>query len=642
MTIGNLPKEIRRKPSMQGQILVAYLPVTKLKHVKNNKARRRIQANIFHASLRFILEPTIEPATEGTPMRTGDGIVRSCHPIFAIHVGDYPEQCEVNCVKSRQCPTCDADIDELGEWNEEWLTNPPLYDLDKVLTALDSFELPNWRALCEQAGVRPVYRPYWSELPYADPFLSICPDILHQIYQGLIKHLLEWLKEIYGSQAIDARCCRLPPNHHIRVFSNGISSLSRVTGQEHADITRIILGIIIDLPLKKTNVSQREASQEVIQTVRALLDFAYLAQYPVHSSETLTQMNEALERFHAHKDIFIVLGARSNFDLNKLHYTLHYRIMIERFGTTDNYNTEYTERLHIPYAKDAYEASNCKDEYSQMTVWIERKEKVLKHEAYISWCLAEKPSVISITQFEPPPPLKMTKHPTKKAVSFDIIHENYQASMFRHALSHYVLKQQNPTLSYNQIENMIEYFHLHFDTVSVYHKARFWLGDRETHKLQSNEYDVVHSRPARKETSKDIPARFDTVLVNSGNGGYIGVKEHCIARVKVIFALSSSVIKATFGAHIQIPKYLAYVEWYSSFNNSPGDNHMLYKVQKVTYQNKPVASIIPLYNIVRSVHLFPKFPASIPEHWSTTNILDECDIFYVNSFSDRYAFHTIV
>ena len=642
MTIGNLPKEIRHKPSMQGQILLAYLPVTKLKHVTNDKARRRLQANLFHASLRFILEPTIIPATEGISMRTGDGIVRSCHPIFAIHVGDYPEQCEVTCVKTRQCPTCDIETDELGEWNEEWLTDPPLYDLDKVLAALDSFEQPNWKTLCEAAGVRPVYRPYWAELPYADPFLSICPDILHQIYQGLIKHLMEWLKEIYGAQAIDARCCRLPPNHHIRVFSNGVSSLSRVTGQEHADITRIILGIIIDLPLKKAHAAHGEATQEVIKAVRALLDFAYLAQYPVHSSETLTQMNEALERFHMHKDIFIVLGARTNFDLNKLHYAIHYRIMIERFGTTDNYNTEYTERLHIPYAKDAYEASNHKEEFSQMTVWVERKEKVFKHEAYISWCLAGRPSATSLVQFEVPPTVKMTKHPSRKAVSFDTLQKDYKASMFRQALSHYVLKHQNPTASYQEIEKMIPDFPLHFDKVPVYHKARFWLGNETTHKLQSNEYDVVHTRPERKETNKDIPARFDTVLVNSGMGEYIGVKDHRIARVKVIFALTKSTIRATFTRTTSIPKYLAYVEWFSAFSEHTEENHLLYKIQKITYQDRPVASIIPLYNIVRSVHLFPEFPVPIPQNWSSTNVLDECETFYVNSFSDRYAFHTII
>ena len=82
ITIGNLPKEIRRKPSMQGQILLAYLPVTKLKHVKNVKAQRRLQANLFHASLRFLLKPTIKPAKNGIPMHCGDGVIRSCHPIF--------------------------------------------------------------------------------------------------------------------------------------------------------------------------------------------------------------------------------------------------------------------------------------------------------------------------------------------------------------------------------------------------------------------------------------------------------------------------------------------------------------------------------------------------------------------------------
>jgi hypothetical protein len=45
------------------------------------------------------------------------------------------------------------------------------------------------------------------------------------------------------------------------------------------------------------------------------------------------------------------------------------------FGTTDNYNTEYTEQLHIDLAKEAYRSTNFKDELPQMTLWLERKEK---------------------------------------------------------------------------------------------------------------------------------------------------------------------------------------------------------------------------------------------------------------------------
>ena len=154
---------------------------------------------------------------------------------------------------------------------------------------------------------------------------------------------------------------------------------------------------------------------------------------------------------------------------------------------------------------------------------------------------------------------------------------------------------------------------------------------------------MIHARAAFVATkNKQIPCRFDTVLVNSGTGNYIGVKEHRIARVKVIFSLTKSIVKNTFASGVVIPKYLAYVEWFSTFKESPEDNHLLYEVHKVTFQNKPVASIIPLYNIVRSVHLFPKFPLLLPEDWMSSNVLDKCDTFYVNSFSDRHAFHTII
>jgi hypothetical protein len=54
-------------------------------------------------------------------------------------------------------------------------------------------------------------------------------------------------------------------------------------------------------------------------------------------------------------------------------------------GTTDNYNTEYTERLHIDYAKDAYHATNHKDKFVQMTYWLKHKEKILHHDKYVNW-----------------------------------------------------------------------------------------------------------------------------------------------------------------------------------------------------------------------------------------------------------------
>jgi hypothetical protein len=83
-------------------------------------------------------------------------------------------------------------------------------------------------------------------------------------------------------------------------------------------------------------------------------------------------MHDALARFHADKDIFIELGVHSHFNIPKLHFAIHYVHLIKLFGTTDNFNTEYTEHLHIDLAKDAYAATNRKDKYPQMTVWLTR------------------------------------------------------------------------------------------------------------------------------------------------------------------------------------------------------------------------------------------------------------------------------
>ncbi|KAJ6573621.1 hypothetical protein B0H10DRAFT_1769167, partial [Mycena sp. CBHHK59/15] len=119
-------------------------------------------------------------------------------------------------------------------------------------------------------------------LPYANIFRSISSDVLHQLYQGIVKHLISWLKACCGEDEIDARCRRLPPNHNIRLFMSGISNLSRVTGKEHDQISHFLLGIIIDIHLPD-NLSPNR----LLAAVRGILDFVYQAQYPMHTSETL-------------------------------------------------------------------------------------------------------------------------------------------------------------------------------------------------------------------------------------------------------------------------------------------------------------------------------------------------------------------
>ena len=84
------------------------------------------------------------------------------------------------------------------------------------------------------------------------------------------------------------------------------------------------------------------------------------------------------------------------------------------------------------------------------------------------------------------------------------------------------------------------------------------------------------------------------------------------------------------------------MEWFSAFENNPLADHQFYQIERLFNGNDRLASIIPLSNISRSVHLIPKFDPINYRKWSSADVLDNCDTFYLNHFSDRSAFHTMV
>ena len=479
LTIGNIPKEIRRKPSTRAYVLLGYLPTTKLEHVTNKAQRRRLLGNLYHACMGKILKPLENAGREGIFMTSGDGKTRRNHLILASFIGNYPEQVLTTGVFTGECPTCPVNRNVLGEQGTE---TPSLRNLDLILNALDTFDSDpaGFLQTCSNSGIKPIVDPFWKNLPYAHIYRSITPDVLHQLYQGVVKHLVGWVTEACGAEEIDARCRRMPPNHNIRSFMRGITSLSRVTGQEHDQMCRILLGLVIDIPLGPDIPNGRR----LVGAVRALLDFLYLAQYPIHTDTTLELLDDALKRFHDNKEVFVDLGLRDGFNIPKLHFASHYLTLIKLYGTTDNTNTEYTERLHIDLAKDAYDATNCKHEFMQMTTWLERKEKILRHEQFIKWRLNGSP-IPNVEEWLPPGleldrTLSMAKHPTVRAVPITVLEHQYGANHFTVALRRYVAMKIFPNIGPTQLERSLLDIRLPFNTLPVWHKIKYLREDPYT------------------------------------------------------------------------------------------------------------------------------------------------------------------
>ena len=103
-----------------------------------------------------------------------------------------------------------------------------------------------------------------------------------------------------------------------------------------------------------------------------------------------------------------------------------------------------------------------------------------------------------------------------------------------------------------------------------------------------------------------------------------------VGQVLVIFALPNGVDGVP-------SEHLAYVDWFSKFTR-PDRDHQMFKLSRSLEDSKRIASIVPISTIRRSVHLFPKFGSSVPEGWSSDNMLKKCGTFYLNLFTDRHMY----
>ena len=82
LTIGNIPKDVYQKPLWHAQLLIAYLPTTKLGGISNKSGQCHAVANLFHACMGNVLAPITSLGETELPMMSSNGVWWQCHPIF--------------------------------------------------------------------------------------------------------------------------------------------------------------------------------------------------------------------------------------------------------------------------------------------------------------------------------------------------------------------------------------------------------------------------------------------------------------------------------------------------------------------------------------------------------------------------------
>jgi hypothetical protein len=379
ITLANIDSMVRSSSSSHALKLLALIPVPKFTGVK--KALRGILENrLTHACLDFVTKPLKLAARVGAWMSDYAGHIRWCFTPLVAYIADTPEAAALTGVARKTSHLTTASFKEFGDPFQ----HPPRLATD-ILASLNilsqSFSPSNVEAYAINARknfrLNGVDLPFWRDWALPDgtlpnPSQMFPIEILHHLHKAFWDHDVKWIIRAIGDRELDTRFSLLQPRSGYRHFSSGISSLKQVTGREHRDIQRYILGLIAE-----------SVSPEFIVCIRTLLDLRYLSQLHDVNADVLDDIAKALETFHTFKHVILDLGFRvgkkgnrlSHFEIPKLELLQSVVSSIMWSGTLPQWSADVMERLHINFIKTPRDNTNNLDYYSQICRHLDRDEK---------------------------------------------------------------------------------------------------------------------------------------------------------------------------------------------------------------------------------------------------------------------------
>ena len=141
-----------------------------------------------------------------------DGKVRRCYPILAAWLADHEEHVTLHNLARNCCPKCEVNPECLGELQ----VFPPRNHLNyqEKIAHYNRAHDPSAITDLAAVGLKSLYNGFWA-LPRVQLSEIHKPDLLHNVYLGLLKNLLNWitafLKEHKRLDSFDEIWHSMPP-----------------------------------------------------------------------------------------------------------------------------------------------------------------------------------------------------------------------------------------------------------------------------------------------------------------------------------------------------------------------------------------------------------------------------------------------
>ena len=374
ISLANIKFDLRSKASNHLFLLLALLPIPAFIE-RDSKTRGVLDARLMHECLDFITLPLKKAAEIGVMMSDPMGALRYCFTPLAAYIADTPEAATIAAVAGKTSPVTMASYKEFGDPSRQ----PPRTAIS-TLTQLISIEssgiaatdIKAYAAEAMKFRLSGVNKPFWRNWPLAHPDVFLTPEPLHHWHKQFWDHDVKWCIRVLTGPEIDFRFCVLHPSTGYRQFPEGIANLKQVTGQEHRDIERYLVGVIADA-----------VPRPFLLAIRALMDFRYLAQAHQISEAECTKIEKSLALFHEHKQAVLDAGARrgkknkliNNWYIPKLELFHSVVPSIRNCGVSIQWSADVTERSHISEIKIPSRATNNQKYEAQIVRHLDRAEK---------------------------------------------------------------------------------------------------------------------------------------------------------------------------------------------------------------------------------------------------------------------------
>jgi hypothetical protein len=378
LTIGNIQSDVRMKATSHAWRCVAFIPTPTF--LVNSDYQTLLQSRLWHKCIDFVCSKFKVAARIGEFMVDPSANWRHCFTPLISHISDLPEQLMIASVTKNSSPISMANQAQFGDA----APHPPrngsdTYKLIRDLCArVDPWDLYQFNKEAKKLHLSGVHLPFWRNWRFANPAKFLTPEILHTLHKFFFDHVLKWVKEVMGLE-LDVRFRSQHKRIGARHFGSGVSHVKQMTGREHREIQRTIVPTLWGA-----------APPDFIHAVRAMIDFIYLAQNPVHTPTTIRDMTSALNEFHAFKHAIVAAearrgkgGVKDDFFIPKLELMQNFANSISCLGSLMQWSADVTERLLITHCKNPFsKTSHQKDFARQISQILNREEAIRLFELY--------------------------------------------------------------------------------------------------------------------------------------------------------------------------------------------------------------------------------------------------------------------